>query len=346
VNAEIALFLIQDGITNGAIYALLALALVLVFAVTRVIFIPQGEFVSYGALTLASLQLGKLPGTAWLLLGAGLTVAAIEVVQALRLRAPQRLPAIVSKYIIFPAIALWLAWWIAPQKPALTLQVLLALGLVVPLGPLVYRLAYQPLANASVLVLLIVSVAVHFAMTGLGLVFFGAEGSRTPPFSDATWKLGMLTITGQSLCVVGTSLLLIIGLLLFFEHTIYGKALRATAVNRVGARLVGVSPAMAGKLSFTLAALIGALSGVLIAPITTIYYDSGFLVGLKGFVGAIMGGLVSYPVAAAGALLVGVLESYASFWASAYKEVIVFTLIIPVLVWRSFSTHHIEEDDE
>src|SRR5471032_3713208 len=84
MDLSIAAILAQDGITNGAIYALLALALVLVFAVTRVIFIPQGEFVTYGALTLASLQLGKLPGTAWLLLGAGLAVAAVELVQALR----------------------------------------------------------------------------------------------------------------------------------------------------------------------------------------------------------------------------------------------------------------------
>ena len=346
MNAEIALFLIQDGLTNGAIYALLALALVLVFAVTRVIFIPQGEFVAYGALTLASLQLGKLPGTAWLLLGAGLVVASVELVQAVRLGAARRIPAILFNYIVIPSALLWLAWWAAPQKPALTLQILLALALVVPLGPMVYRLAYQPLANASVLVLLIVSVAVHLAMTGLGLVFFGAEGSRTPPFSDAQWKLGVLNISGQSLWVMGSSLALIVALLLFFEHTIYGKALRATAINRVGARLVGVSPAMAGKLSFTLAALIGALSGILVAPITTIYYDSGFLVGLKGFVGAIVGGLISYPIAAAGALLVGLLEAYASFWASAYKEVIVFTLIIPVLIWRSFTTHHIEEEEE
>ena len=344
MNAEIALFLIQDGLTNGAIYALLAL--VLVFAVTRVIFIPQGEFVAYGALTLASLQLGKLPGTAWLLFGAGAVVAMVELVQALRFGTLYRAPAIIGTYILAPAALLWLAWWAAPQKPALTLQVLLALLLVVPLGPMVYRLAYQPLANASVLVLLIISVAVHFAMTGLGLVFFGAEGSRTPPFSDAQWKLGVLTVSGQSVWVMGTSLALIIALLLFFEHTIHGKALRATAINRIGARLVGVSPAMAGKLSFTLAALIGALSGVLVAPITTIYYDSGFLVGLKGFVGAIMGGLVSYPIAAAGALLVGMLEAYASFWASAYKEVIVFTLILPVLIWRSFTTRHIEEEEE
>ena len=93
------------------------------------------------------------------------------------------------------------------------------------------------------------------------------------------------------------------------------------------------------------AALIGALSGVLVAPITTIYYDSGFLIGLKGFVGAIVGGMVSYPIAAAGALMVGLLEAYSSFWASAFKEVIVFTLIIPVLVWRSLTTHHVEEDE-
>src|SRR5512141_576832 len=119
LNAEIALFLIQDGLTNGAIYALLALALVLVFAVTRVIFIPQGEFVAYGALTLASLQLGKLPGTAWLLLGAGLAVACVELAQALRSRTAKAVPAIVFEYIVVPAALLWLAWWAAPQKPAL-----------------------------------------------------------------------------------------------------------------------------------------------------------------------------------------------------------------------------------
>jgi branched-chain amino acid transport system permease protein len=83
-----------------------------------------------------------------------------------------------------------------------------------------------------------------------------------------------------------------------------------------------------------------------VAPLTTIYYDSGFLIGLKGFVAAIIGGLASYPAAALGALLVGVLESYSSFWASAYKEVIVFTLIIPVLLWRSFASPQLDEEEE
>jgi len=108
---------------------------------------------------------------------------------------------------------------------------------------------------------------------------------------------------------------------------------------------MGISPALAGRLTFFLAAVIGVLSGVLVAPLTTIYYDSGFLIGLKGFVAAIIGGLASYPLAAAGAILVGLLESFSSFWASAFKDVIVFTLIIPVLMWRSLTSHHVEEEE-
>jgi branched-chain amino acid transport system permease protein len=92
--------------------------------------------------------------------------------------------------------------------------------------------------------------------------------------------------------------------------------------------------------------LLGAISGVLIGPVTTLYYDSGFLIGLKAFVGAIIGGLASYPITAAGAILVGILESFASFWSSAFKEVVVFTFLIPVLVWRSFMLGHVEEEDE
>jgi branched-chain amino acid transport system permease protein len=195
------------------------------------------------------------------------------------------------------------------------------------------------------LVLLIVSVAVHFAMLGLGLWYFGAEGSRTPPFTSVSYRVGDVQISGQSLLVLLFSLLVIAALYVFFGRTLYGKALRATALNRVGARLVGISPNLAGSLTLTLAALLCAFSGVLIGPITTVYYDSGFLVSLKGFVGAIIGGMTSYPLAAAGAFLVGLLESYSSFWASAFKEVIVFTLIIPVLLWRSLTTHHHEEEE-
>ena len=345
MDFQIALILGQDGVTNGAIYALLALALVLAFAVTRVIFIPQGEFVAYGALTLVALQAGRLPGTLWLLLACGGLVALIEGFGAVRARAWRRLLPIAGWNLALP-FGLWALLSAMPVAGVpMPLQILLALAVVVPLGPMIYRLAYQPLAEAPVLVLLIVSVAVHVAMVGLGLLAFGAEGSRTPPFTEARFDFAGMAVTSQTLWVIGCSAALIVALYLLFERTLYGKALRATAVNRQGARLMGIPTALAGKLTFLLCALIGAFSGVLIAPITTVYYDTGFLIGLKGFVGAIIGGLVSYPVAAFGAVLVGLIESYSSFWASAYKEVIVFTLIIPVLLWRSLTTHHVEEEE-
>ncbi len=345
MDMEIALILGQDGITNGAIYALLALALVLVFAVTRVIFIQQGEFVAYGALTLAMMQGGTIPATVWLLLAMGVLVTALDGSAALRAGQARRAAAVAGWNLVYPLALVAVLALLPVNELPLALQVLLTLGVVVPLGPMMYRLMYQPIASAPVLILLIVSVALHITMVGLGLLFFGAEGQRTPAFSDASFDLGPLMISGQTLWVLAVSSLLIVGLYQFFERTLYGKALRATAINRVGARLMGISPTLAGKLTFFLAAFIGALSGVLIAPITTIYYDTGFLIALKGFVAAIIGGLASYPLAALGALIVGLLEAFASFWASAYKEVIVFTLIIPVLLWRSLNSRHVEEEE-
>lgn len=345
MDLSIAGILLLDGVANGAVYALLALALVMVFAVTRVIFIPQGEFVAFGALTLGMLQAGQVPGTVWLLAAMAIAVAVLDAVDdARRGRPGVRLLGRAAVTLAVPLTICAFAWWTAPSKPALAPAVLITLALVTPMGPLLYRLGYQALADASVLVLLIVSVGVHFALTGLGLLFFGAEGFRTPPFWDARFALGALTISGQTLIVFAASIALIVALWLFFGRTLAGKALAATAVNRTGARLMGISAAAAGKLSFTMAAFIGALSGLLIGPTTTVYYDSGFLIGLKGFVAAVFAGLASYPLAAAGAIGVGILESFGSFWASAFKEVIVFTAILPVLLWRSLIDRHLEEE--
>jgi branched-chain amino acid transport system permease protein len=346
MDLTIASILTLDGVTNGAIYALLALATVLVFAVTRVIFIPQGEFVAYGALTLALLQLGQVPGTVWLLLVMAVAAAVLDASAGLRRGLPA--PAVTLgalKSLAFPGAVCAIAWWAAPRQLPLLLQSLLTLAIVTPLGPLVYRLAYEKLADATVLVLLIVSVGTHFALTGLGLVFFGAEGFRNPSFWDSRFTAGPLTLTGQTLIIFMVSIALIVALFLFFERTLRGKALRATAVNRLGARLMGISTSGAGRLSFGLAAFMGALSGLLIGPTTTMFYDSGFLIGLKGFVAAIFGALASYPAAALGAVFVGLIESFGSFWASAFKEVIVFTLIIPVLLWRSFQHGHHDEEE-
>jgi len=122
--------------------------------------------------------------------------------------------------------------------------------------------------------------------------------------------------------------------------------LRATAMNRTGARLMGIRPARAGTLAYLAGSLMAAVSGILIAPVNTIFYDSGFLIGLKAFVGAIIGGLTSYPLTALGAVLVGMLESFAAFESSALKDVIVFSLLVPVLIWRSLLSDEAQEDVE
>lgn len=346
MDSTILLFLLQDGITSGAIYALLGLALVLVFAVTRVILIPQGEFVTFGALTYAVLATGKVPGTTLLALGMGVVAFAFDMIAGRNTMSARKFIRSLALNIVLP-LAIWgLATALAGQQNHVAVNFLLSIVIVAPIGLYLYRIAYQPIAHASVLVLLIASVGVHLALQGLGLAFFGAEGLRAPAIATAAFTVGPLRFTGQSIAIYAITILLIVGLWLLFGYTLYGKALRATAVNRLGARIVGIRTTLSGQVAFLLAAIIGTISGILIVPITTIYYDTGFLIGLKGFVAAIIGGLVSYPLTAAAALVVGIVEAFSSFYASNFKEVIVFTLLLPVLILRSLASPEVEEEED
>jgi branched-chain amino acid transport system permease protein len=345
MDSTILLFLVQDGLTNGAIYALLGLALVLVFAVTRVIFVPQGEFVAYGGMTFALLEAGKIPGTAYMVVVFGAAALAMELFARRAALRPADIGREALAKLALPLAILAITKLAVAAGTGSALNLLLTIAIIAPIGPYLYRIAFAPIADSSVLVLLITAVGVHLAMTGLGLVFFGAEGLRAPPLSAAVLPVGPIVATGQSLAIYMTTGALIVALYLFFGRTLTGKALRATAINRVGARLVGIRLGLSGRVAFTLAAVIGAISGVLIVPMTTLYYDTGFLVGLKGFVAAIIGGLVSYPLTAVAALIVGVVEALASFFASDMKEVIVFTLILPVLIWRSLASPHADEEE-
>jgi branched-chain amino acid transport system permease protein len=346
LNTTILLFLLQDGITNGAIYALLGLALVLVFAVTRVILIPQGEFITYGALTYATLSAGQIPGTAALALAMGVAAFGFDLFAGRRALHRRLVLRAFAVDILFPLVLLGLVLTLAGRHTALAINIALSLLIVAAIGLFLYRIAFQPIAHTSVLVLLIASVGCHLALQGFGLVFFGAEGQRGPTISDAAATVGPLRFTGQSLSVYAITIALIIALWLFFGVTLYGKALRATAVNRLGARLVGIRTSLSGQIAFLLASMIGAISGILIVPITTLYYDTGFMIGLKGFVAAIIGGLISYPLTAVAALVVGTVEAFSSFYASNFKEVIVFTLILPVLVLRSLAAPAVEEEKD
>jgi branched-chain amino acid transport system permease protein len=245
-----------------------------------------------------------------------------------------------------PVLGIVLVRWVVPADASVAVHALLTALLVAPMAPLLYLTAFRPLAEASVLVKLIAAVATHYLLVGFGLFFFGAEGLRTPPFVSGRLDVGFTTVSWHLLLSLAVSLALIVGLWAFFERTLWGKALRATAVNRFGARLVGIRTERAGLLAFGIAGLIGVLSGLLIGPIATIYYDSGFLIGLKAFIGVVCAAMASFPIAVAGALAVGVFESFASFFASALKEAIVFVLLVPILLWRSLTDHSLHGEEE
>jgi len=285
-------------------------------------------------LTAAALQSGHIPGTLWLLDG----VSGLALLTSWH-RTP--LPTALA-WGVYP-LAVTLATLLLARFEQPAVSILLALAIVTPMGPLIWRFAFRPVADASVLALLIIAMALHFVLAGAGLVFFGPEEARAPSITESSFELGQFNVSGQSICVLASCVILVAGLRWFFGATIYGKALRATASDRLGARLVGIDAAATGALAFALASFIAALAGVLIGAVTPLSYDAGFDIGLKGFVAAIMGGLASFPLAAAGAVLVGVLESLGSFWASAYRDVIVFTLLIPVLAWLSLRAGSGEE---
>jgi branched-chain amino acid transport system permease protein len=327
VTPFVFLALLQDGLTSGAIYLLLAIGLLIPFSVTRVIFVPQGDLLALATLTVAQFEAGSVPGTLWLLDGLAFAALLTDVVHR---RATWRTSAF---WLLYPAIVTAAAWFGPRAVPAFAM--LLGLAIVTPFGPFAWRFVFRPAAEASLLALLILAMALHFVLTGIGMVLFGPDGASVTPLTDAVLMAGPLVISGQSLAVWAICAALVAGLRWFFGATLAGKALRAAASDRLGARLVGIDANGSGARAFALAAFVAALSGVLIGVTAPIAYDTGFEIGLKGFVAAIIGGLVSYPAAAAGAVLVGVLESLGSFWASAWRDVIVFALLIPVLAWLS-----------
>jgi branched-chain amino acid transport system permease protein len=346
MNSEIAAILAMDGIATGAIYVLIALGFVLIFAVTRVIFIPFGDIAAFTALTLAALETKQLPGTVGLVAALAGLATLMELTSILRAGTFAHIPRAFFYYLFLPLIPVALVWLTAGMLLPMPLRILLSIALILPIAPLLDRVVFRPIADASVLLLLTVAVALHFALVGLGLLFFGPEGVRTQSLTDLTLVVGGIPVSGQTLLIVAAAAVFSLLLYFFFEFTLSGKALHATAINRTGARLMGIRPNHAGTIAYLLSSILAAVSGILIAPVNTIFYDSGFLIGLKAFVGAIIGGLVSFPVTAVGSLFVGMLESFAAFQSSAFKEVIVFSVLIPVLLWRSYTFAYSEEHSD
>jgi len=215
----------------------------------------------------------------------------------------------------------------------LPLAILLAVLVVSLVGLLLEKLAIEPAGDADVVSLIIITIGASIFLQGVAQVLFGKGQRALMPFTgDAPIMIAGASLLPQSLWMIGTGAAIVLLLAWFFGRTRIGKAVLATAHNRLAARLVGINTRHVLALSFVLSAALGAIAGVVSAPITLTSYDVGIMVGLKGFVAATLGGLGSGMGAVVGGLILGLMEALAAgYISSAYKDAVPFVLIILIL---------------
>lgn len=223
---------------------------------------------------------------------------------------------------------------------ALAAAAVAAVVLTAGVAMAVHRFTLHPARTASALTRIIITVGVYISLQGLALRVWGPRPYVMPAFStlqmaDRLLEVGGVVLQAQSLWVWGTGLVAVLALAGFFERTVVGKAMRACAVNRTAARLMGIPVDRMATLAFGLAGILGAVAGIVLAPSTRPTYDMGLDLGLKGFVAAIVGGLVSVPGAVAGGLVLGVLESlWAGVTVAGFKDLFAFVMLILLLLSR------------
>jgi branched-chain amino acid transport system permease protein len=211
-----------------------------------------------------------------------------------------------------------------------------SIAIAAVLGLALDKFAVEPARNASVVTIIIITIGASIFIRGAVEVVLGKDFHRLPAFSGETpIQIGGATLQPQSLWVIGVLVVVVAGLKFFFEHTRFGKAMLASSHNRLAAELVGIDVKLVLLASFGLSAGLGALAGILTAPITLTRYDIGIMLGLKGFCAAILGGLGSGYGAVAGGLALGIAEAMAAgYISSAYKDAVAFVIILAVLMFR------------
>jgi branched-chain amino acid transport system permease protein len=215
----------------------------------------------------------------------------------------------------------------------LPLAALTAIGIAVVVGLLLHRLAIEPARGASPVTLIIITIGASMFIRGVAQIVFDKQFHQLPAFSgDQPIEILGATLLPQSLWVLGGGLAVFAALWLFLERTLVGKAVLATAANRLGARLVGINTAVILAIAFGVSAAIGALAGVLATPITLTRFDLGAIMTLKGFAAAMLGGMGSPIGAIVGGLLLGLIEAFgAGYVSSVYKDGFSFIAILVVL---------------
>lgn len=264
----------------------------------------------------------------------GLTVGAVYALVALGFTIIYNASDVVNfaqgEFVMLGGMITWFAH--AAGLP-LPLAALIAIVATAALGVAINKLAIEPARGAPVVSLIIITIGASVFLQGAAQLVFDKQIHSFPAFSgDTPLRFGGATIQPQSLWVIGGALVVFAGLWLFFTRTLLGRAVLATSNNRLAAQLVGINTNFVMTLSFALSAGIGALAGVLATPITLTAYNVGIGFALKGFAGAMLGGMGNPKGALAGGFLIGLIEALtAGYLSSTYKEAAAFVVILLVL---------------
>jgi branched-chain amino acid transport system permease protein len=224
--------------------------------------------------------------------------------------------------------------FVAHAGVPLPLAALIAIIATTAIGLALHRFAIEPARGATPVALIMITIGASIFLRGTAQVVFDRRFHSLPPLLGADpIQFGGAAVLPQSLVVLASATVIVILLWLFIERTLLGKAVIATAANRLAARLIGVDTRRIVAFSFAVSAAIGAIAGVLITPIALTSYDAGTLLALKGFAAAMLGGIGSAPGAVVGGLLIGMFEALAAgYLSSNYKDAVAFLIILVVLV--------------
>ncbi|NPV06378.1 MAG: branched-chain amino acid ABC transporter permease [Anaerolineae bacterium] len=270
-----------SGFSTGCIYALIGLGIIVIYSVTRVINMAQGEFVMLGAM----------------------------------------LAVVFSRSLGLP----------------LAVSFMMAVAATALIGVAIFRLTIVPARRSSEVTQLLITIGTAMGVRGVALTVWGTTPRPLPAFTaGAPLLIGGAALSLQRVWIIGATAMALLALYAFFEFTLLGKALRACSVNRKAAELSGVPAGAMGALAYGVSAALGALAGIVIAPLTLASYDMGLSLGLKGFVVAVMGGFVSAPAAVLSGVFLGVLESVAAgIFSAGFKDALAFLVLFLVLLVRT-----------
>lgn len=271
---------VLSGLAVGTIFGLIALGWVLIYNVSGVLNLAQGEFLAIGALAFI--------------------------------------------------------WLHTEQGVPLTIAFLGAVALCAALGVALDVVALQRLGPTETIPMVLITLGASIILREAARAAFGVDPLTHPPlWGGPSFEVAGAAVARQTVIIWVSTAVLLLVLGFFFKATLIGKAMRACAQNPVGAQAVGINPAVMRTVAFGVSAALAGMAGVLLVPLSSMAWDAGTLVGLKGFVAAVIGGLGSYSGAVVGGLLLGVVEGLsAGYISSAYKDAFAMATLLSILLFR------------